>query len=140
MFPEDLKYYKEHEWVRVDGDVAVIGISDYAQEALGDIVYLELPVSGTAVAAGETFGEVESVKSVSQLFSPVSGEIVETNDDRKLHAFFADIFNYRIKVDLNARIFRNRGNMDVAVFTNLKIAATPLRHAVDALRFFDAPI
>lgn len=81
MFPEDLKYYKEHAWVRVDGDTAEIGISDYAQEALGDIVYLELPGVGTTVAAGETFGEVESVKSVSQLFSPVSGEIVEVNED-----------------------------------------------------------
>lgn len=81
MFPEDLRYYKEHEWVRTEGDVATIGISDYAQDALGDIVYLELPERGSSVNAGETFGEVESVKSVSQLFSPVSGEVVDVNDD-----------------------------------------------------------
>ena len=81
MFPNDLKYYKEHEWVRVEGDVATIGISDYAQDALGDIVYLELPDAGTTVSGGETFGEVESVKSVSQLFTPLSGEVVEVNEE-----------------------------------------------------------
>lgn len=81
MIPDDLKYYKEHEWVRVDGDVATIGISDYAQDALGDIVYLELPDVGTTLSGGETFGEVESVKSVSQLFTPVSGEVVDVNKD-----------------------------------------------------------
>lgn len=81
MFPEDLRYYREHEWVRVDGDIATIGISAYAQDALGDIVYLELPDVGGTVAAGDTFGEVESVKSVSQLFTPVSGEIVDANED-----------------------------------------------------------
>lgn len=81
MYPEELKYYKEHEWVRSDGDVATIGISHYAQNALGDVVYLELPEAGEGVAAGETFGEIESVKSVSQLFSPVSGQVVEVNSD-----------------------------------------------------------
>jgi glycine cleavage system H protein len=79
MFPEDLKYYKEHEWVRTEGDMATIGISDYAQSALGDIVYLELPEIGETLSAGDTFGEVESVKSVSQLFTPVGGEIVDVN-------------------------------------------------------------
>jgi len=81
MFPEDLRYYKEHEWVRTEGDLSTIGISDYAQSALGDIVYLELPEVGGSLSAGDTFGEVESVKSVSQLFTPVSGEIVEVNTD-----------------------------------------------------------
>ncbi len=81
MYPEDLKYYKEHEWVRTEGDVATIGISDYAQDSLGDIVYLELPEQGATVKAGETFGEIESVKSVSQLFSPVSGEVSEVNSE-----------------------------------------------------------
>ncbi len=81
MYPNDLKYYKEHEWVRAEGDAATVGISDYAQGALGDIVYLELPEPGTQIKAGETFGEVESVKSVSQLFSPVSGEVTEINTD-----------------------------------------------------------
>ena len=78
---EDLKFDKEHEWLRVEGDVATVGISDYAQEQLGEVVYLDLPSVGDSVIAGETFGEIESVKSVSELYSPVSGEIVEVNQD-----------------------------------------------------------
>jgi glycine cleavage system H protein len=80
MYPKDLKYDKEHEWLRVDGDIAVIGITHFAQDQLGEVVYVDLPSEGDAVNAGETFGEIESVKSVSELFSPVSGEIVEIND------------------------------------------------------------
>jgi glycine cleavage system H protein len=80
-YPSDLKYDKEHEWVRVEGDVAVIGISDFAQDHLGEVVYVDLPAVGDTVNAGETFGEVESVKSVSELYSPVTGEIVKVNDD-----------------------------------------------------------
>ena len=80
-YPSDLKYDKEHEWVRVEGDVAVIGISDFAQDQLGEVVYVDLPAVGDTVTAGETFGEVESVKSVSELFSPVSGEVVKVNDE-----------------------------------------------------------
>lgn len=80
MYPKDLKYDREHEWVKVEGDVAVIGISHFAQDQLGEVVYVDLPSAGDAVNAGETFGEVESVKSVSELFSPVSGEIVEVNE------------------------------------------------------------
>ena len=81
MYPEDLKYTREHEWARVEGERATVGITDYAQEALGDIVYVDLPAAGTAVSAGERFGEVESTKSVSDIYSPVSGTIVERNDD-----------------------------------------------------------
>ena len=77
--PIDLKYSKSHEWVRVDGDVVTIGITDHAQEELGDIVYLELPESGRILAREEIFGTVESVKAVSDLYSPVSGEVVESN-------------------------------------------------------------
>jgi len=80
MYPKELKYDREHEWVRLDGDVATIGISDFAQDQLGEVVYVDLPSAGDSVTAGESFGEVESVKSVSELFSPVSGEIVEVND------------------------------------------------------------
>ena len=80
-FPADLKYTKEHEWVRVDGDVGVIGITDYAQDQLGDIVYLDLPAAGANVAQYAKMGEIESVKAVSDLFSPVSGEIVEVNQE-----------------------------------------------------------
>lgn len=80
MHPSDLKYHKEHEWVRVEGDTAVIGISHFAQDQLGEVVYVDMPDSGDAVTADETFGEIESVKSVSELFAPVSGEIIEVNE------------------------------------------------------------
>jgi glycine cleavage system H protein len=78
--PEDLHYSKDHEWVRVDGNIAIVGITDYAQDSLGDVVYVELPKPGEKFAANESFGSVESVKAVSEVFSPVSGEIEETND------------------------------------------------------------
>ncbi len=79
-FPTDLKYSKSHEWVKMEGDVAVIGITDFAQDALGDVVFINLPGVGDAVTAGDAFGDVESVKAVSDLVSPVSGEIAEVND------------------------------------------------------------
>ena len=77
--PEDLHYSKDHEWLRVDGDIATIGITDYAQNSLGDVVYVELPMAGDEFAAHESFGSVESVKAVSELFTPVSGKVVESN-------------------------------------------------------------
>jgi glycine cleavage system H protein len=79
--PEGLHYSSDHEWVQVVGDSVRIGITDYAQDALGDVVYVDLPSTGTSVAAGSTFGEVESTKSVSDLFAPVSGEIMTVNDE-----------------------------------------------------------
>lgn len=77
--PDGLKYSKTHEWVRVEGDVATVGITDHAQAELGDITYLDLPQAGTALTVDAQFGEVESVKAVSELFSPVSGEVIEAN-------------------------------------------------------------
>ena len=77
--PPNLKYSKSHEWVRVDGDVATVGITDHAQAELGDVVYVELPEAGRMLAQDEVFGAVESVKAVSDLYSPVSGEVVEVN-------------------------------------------------------------
>jgi glycine cleavage system H protein len=77
--PADLKYTKEHEWVRLDGDIGTIGITDYAQDALGDIVLVDLPASGTSISYTDRFGEIESVKAVSELFAPVTGEVVEIN-------------------------------------------------------------
>jgi glycine cleavage system H protein len=77
--PSELKYTKEHEWVRLDGDVGTVGITDYAQDQLGDIVFVELPAEGKAVKQMEKFGEIESVKAVSELYSPVTGEVVEAN-------------------------------------------------------------
>ena len=80
MIPEDLQYTADHEWVRLDGDVATVGITDYAQDQLGDIVYLQLPAAGEAIEAGAVVGELESTKSVSDLFAPVTGEVVSVND------------------------------------------------------------
>lgn len=78
--PPDLKYSKEHEWVRLDGDVGTIGITDYAQDSLGDIVLVDLPAVGTPVSYMDRFGEIESVKAVSELFSPLTGEVVAINE------------------------------------------------------------
>ena len=80
-FPDDLKYTKDHEWVRVNGDIAVVGITDFAQSELGDIVFVEIETEGEELEAEEVFGSVEAVKTVSDLFMPVSGEIVEVNSD-----------------------------------------------------------
>ncbi|HKJ23472.1 MAG TPA: glycine cleavage system protein GcvH [Myxococcota bacterium] len=80
-FPESLRYSREDEWARVEGDRIVIGVSDYAQQQLGDIVFVELPDVGTVVSAGDPFGVIESVKTVSDLFAPISGEIVAVNAD-----------------------------------------------------------
>ena len=78
--PEDLHYSKDHEWVRVEGDEAIIGITDYAQNSLGDVVYVELPKAGDEFAANEAFGSVESVKAVSEVFTPVAGAITQINE------------------------------------------------------------
>ncbi len=78
--PEDLRYTDEHEWIRVEGDIVIIGITDYAQDALGEIVYIELPSEGDEITKGNSFGGVESTKSVSDLYAPVSGEVVEINE------------------------------------------------------------
>jgi len=80
-FPEDYKYSKEHEWVLVEGNVATIGITDFAQEHLGDIVFVELPAVGDKVSKEDAFGVVESVKAVSDIYAPVSGKVLEVNDD-----------------------------------------------------------
>jgi len=78
--PDDLHYSKDHEWVRVEGNVAVVGITDYAQDSLGDVVYVELPKTGDSFAANESFGSVESVKAVSEVFCPISGDIAAVNE------------------------------------------------------------
>ena len=79
--PSDLKYTKSHEWLRMEGDIAVVGITDYAQDALGDVVFVNLPQEGDETAAGESFGDVESVKAVSELICPVSGTVCAVNED-----------------------------------------------------------
>jgi glycine cleavage system H protein len=79
MYPDTLRYTKEHEWVRLEGDSATIGITDHAQQELGDIVFVDLPKPGTQVEQGKTMGTVESVKAVSEIYSPVTGQVAETN-------------------------------------------------------------
>jgi glycine cleavage system H protein len=79
MYPEDYSYTKDHEWVRVEGNTAIIGITDYAQKELGDVVYVDLPEVGDTFDAGEPFGSVESVKAVSEIFCPIGGEVIEVN-------------------------------------------------------------
>ena len=85
MYPTDLKYTTDHEWVRVNGEEAVVGITDFAQHQLGDVVYVELPDIGRVVKQGEVFGTIESVKAVSELFSPLSGEVVAVNSNLSTH-------------------------------------------------------
>ena len=93
MIPDDLKYTAEHEWVRQPGEAegsVRIGITDYAQDALGDIVYVQLPEAGTSMSAGEVIGELESTKSVSDLYAPVSGEVVEVNEELRANPSLAN--------------------------------------------------
>jgi glycine cleavage system H protein len=79
MYPKDYRYTKEHEWIRADGAIGTIGITDYAQHELGDVVFVELPKVGTQLKSGQSLGTIESVKAVSEIFTPVSGEVTETN-------------------------------------------------------------
>ncbi len=79
--PEDLKYTKEHEWVKIDGDIATVGITDFAQGELGDVVYVEIETEGESIDEGDVFGTVEAVKTVSDLFMPITGEVVEVNSE-----------------------------------------------------------
>src|ERR1041385_416205 len=85
MYPTDLKYTKDHEWVRIAGNEAAVGITDFAQRQLGDVVFVDLPAVGRHVKQGEVFGTIESVKAVSELFSPVSGEVIAVNDELGAH-------------------------------------------------------
>lgn len=85
MIPSDLRFHKEHEWVRLDGKRATVGISDFAQDALGDIVFLELPKAGVSVKAGQQIGEIESTKTTSTIYTPVSGTVNQINTDLKDH-------------------------------------------------------
>ena len=85
-YPDDLLYHAEHDWARIDGDVATFGITWFAQDALGEVVFFEPPEVGTQITAGESYAEVESVKAVSDVIAPLSGEIVEVNDGARRHA------------------------------------------------------
>ena len=85
MYPDDLKYTNEHEWVRLEGDTATVGITDFAQKQLGDVVFVELPATGTQVSQGQVFGTIESVKAVSELYAPLTGEVTEVNSGLGTH-------------------------------------------------------
>lgn len=87
-FPSELKYTKEHEWVRIEGDIAVVGITEFAQSELGDIVFVEIETQGDNLGSGETFGTVEAVKTVSDLYMPLGGEITEVNSDLQTNPEF----------------------------------------------------
>ena len=106
MYPDDLRYSREHEWVRIDGDEAIVGITEYAQEGLGDIVFVELPEVGGMLKRSETFAIVESVKAASDVYSPVSGEIAATNADLAAKPELANEDPYgagwMIRIKLNA--------------------------------------
>lgn len=120
-YPADLKYTKEHEWIRVEGDTGAIGITDFAQQQLGDVVYVELPDVGSTITAGQVFGTIESVKAVSELFAPVSGEVVETNSslkDRPDHVNSHPHDTWMVKVKL-ANSGELSGLMDSAAYEQL---------------------
>ena len=120
-YPADLKYTKEHEWIRVDGNTGAIGITDFAQQQLGDVVYVELPEVGSTITAGQVFGTIESVKAVSELFAPVSGEVVETNSslkDRPDHVNSKPHETWMVKVKL-ANTGELSGLMDPAAYEQL---------------------
>ena len=106
MRPNDRKYLKSHEWCKVDNGIATVGISDYAVSHLSDLVFLDLPAEGSSVTVGETFGEIESVKAVSDMISPVTGEVVEVNDSLpdNLEILGADSFGegWMVKIQLSA--------------------------------------
>ena len=103
--PSELKYSKEHEWVKVDGDVVTIGITDFAQSELGDIVFVELPEEGDELTSGDSFGSVESVKTVSELYAPLSGKVVEVNEELEDSPEFVNESSYdkawMVKVELS---------------------------------------
>ena len=110
QIPKNLKYTKEHEWVLIEGDTATIGITDFAQSALGDIVFAEVPDVGSSVSAGATFGVVESIKSVSDLYAPLSGEVIAKNNDvegspEKINAGAYEAWLIKVKV-------KNPGEID----------------------------
>jgi glycine cleavage system H protein len=119
MYPDDLRYTKDHEWVRMKGDRGTVGITHYAQKQLGDVVYLELPEVGRKLKAQETFGTVESVKAVSELFSPVAGEVVEANgalmqSPEKINSDpYGDAWMVAIKLDDPAAV---KSLMDAAAY------------------------
>src|SRR5262245_60500222 len=119
--PADRKYTKDHEWIRINGEVGEIGITDYAQQQLGDVVFVELPEVGRTIAAGESFGSIESVKAVSELFAPMAGEVVAVNPQLKDHpeaVNSAPHDTWMVKIRLNDSAARE-SLMDAAAYETL---------------------
>lgn len=120
-YPTDLKYTKEHEWIKVDGSNGTIGITDFAQQQLGDVVYVELPDVGSTMTAGQVFGTIESVKAVSELFAPVTGEVIEVNTslkDRPDHVNSKPHETWMVKVKLS-NAGEIAGLMDAGAYESL---------------------
>jgi len=118
MYPADLKYTKDHEWIRLEDGTGTVGITNFAQLQLGDVVYVELPEVGTQLATGQTFGTIESVKAVSELYAPVSGEVVEVNTalkDRPEDVNTKPHETWMIKVRL-ANAAETEGLLDAAAY------------------------
>lgn len=118
MYPADLKYTKDHEWVRVEGETGTIGITQFAQQQLGDVVYVDLPAVGAQLTAGQTFGTIESVKAVSELYAPVTGEVVDVNTalkDKPEDVNARPHDSWMIKVRL-ANAAETSGLMDAAAY------------------------
>jgi glycine cleavage system H protein len=120
--PADLRYTPEHEWVSVDGTTASVGITDYAAQQLGDVVYISLPTTGASVTAGEPCGEVESVKSVSDLYSPVDGEVIEVNSELEDDPSLVNAEPYTAGWMFRVRITQD-GNGDAVLPSDLLSAA-----------------
>jgi glycine cleavage system H protein len=122
MYPSDVKYTKEHEWARIAGKVATIGVTHFAQDSLGDVVFIDLPVQGAQVKQFAKFGEIESVKAVSDLFSPLSGKVVAINDEAKANPEVVNKDPYGkgwlIKVEL-ADAAQVKGLMDAGAYQKL---------------------
>ena len=124
--PAELKYTAEHEWVAIEGETATIGITDFAAQALGDVVFVSLPTPGATVTAGEPCGEVESVKSVSDLYSPVDGEVIEVNAELEDDPALVNAEPYAAGWMFRVRVAQD-GNGDAALPTDLLSAAGPSR-------------
>jgi glycine cleavage system H protein len=120
-YPAGFKYTKDHEWIEVKGDRGRVGITDYAQQQLGDVVYIDLPEAGTPLKAGQSFGTIESVKAVSELYSPVSGEVVEVNTalKNKPEAVNTDAHGSWLIVLRLSNTAELNGLLDVAQYTDL---------------------